>query len=460
VRQFSLRTVVFFLIELSLIIGGSLLAVSCGRYWLGENSYNPQLFIPHLISFAVFYHFSLFYFDLYDIKTRVPFSAYSLRLVQATGLLCLILAFFSYVLPELVFPSPYIYFILFCDFSLIFSWRVFYDWLTRHNRFNELIMLVGSGPVAEKICEGIARRKNSGYQIVGIMGDLEDDGTDSSCAGCKHLGRDYSELYSRAVAENVNRIIVSMGQRRGLFPAAELLRCKMAGIMVMEDVDFYEQLEGKILVDNLRPSWLIFTPGFKKPRQTRMFKRIIGMVLAAAALVVAAPVMLLIALAIKIDSPGPVFFIQERLGENEKPFMLFKFRSMRTDAEKNGPVWAQEDDDRVTRVGNFIRKARLDEIPQLINIFKGDMSFVGPRPERKFFVDQLKKEIPYYDQRFTVKPGVTGWAQVRFPYGSSVEDAKEKLQYELYYIKYLSPVFDLLIILETIKVVLFGRGSR
>jgi len=411
VRQFSLRTVIFFLIELSLIIGGSLLAISCGRYWLGESSYNLQLFIPHLISFAVFSHFSLFYF-----------------LVQATGLLCLILAFFSYVLPELVFPSPYIYFILFTDFLLIFSWRVFYDWLTRHNRFNELIMLVGSGPVAGKICEGIAR--------------------------------DYSELYSRALTENVNRIIVSMGQRRGLFPAEELLRCKMAGIMVMEDVDFYEQLEGKILVDNLRPSWLIFTPGFKKPRQTRIFKRFIGMLLAAAALVVAAPVMLLIALAIKIDSPGPVFFIQERLGENEKPFLLFKFRSMHTDAEKNGPVWAQEDDDRVTRVGNFIRKARLDEIPQLINIFKGDMSFVGPRPERKFFVDQLKKEIPYYDQRFTVKPGVTGWAQVRFPYGSSVEDAKEKLQYELYYIKYLSPVFDLLIILETIKVVLFGRGSR
>jgi len=191
-----------------------------------------------------------------------------------------------------------------------------------------------------------------------------------------------------------------------------------------------------------------------------MFKRSIGMILAGAALLLAAPVMMLVALAVKIDSPGPVFFVQERLGEDGKSFLLFKFRSMCTDAEKDGPVWATEDDDRVTRVGNFIRKTRLDEIPQLINIFKGDMSFVGPRPERKYFIDQLKKEIPFYDQRFSVKPGVTGWAQVRFPYGASVEDAKEKLQYELYYIKYLSPVFDLLIILETIKVVLFGRGSR
>ncbi len=457
-RQFSLRTITFFLIELSLFVAGGLLSVYSGIYWLGSDSYDLQLFVSHIISFAVFYHFSLFYFDLYDIKTRVPFSVYSLRLVQATGLQCLFLAFFSYFLPRLVFPSPYIYYILLVDFLLIFGWRVFYDWLTRHDRFNELIMIVGNSPVAGKICEGISGRKNSGYQIVGIMGELKEGR--NGCDGCKLLSPDYSKLYSIALAENVNRIIVSMGQRRGLFPAAELLRCKMAGIIVMEDVDFYEQLEGKILVDNLRPSWLIFTPGFRKPRQTRMFKRSIGMILAGAALLLAAPVMMLVALAIKIDSPGPVFFVQERLGEDEKSFLLFKFRSMCTDAEKDGPVWATEDDDRVTRVGNFLRKTRLDEIPQLINIFKGDMSFVGPRPERKYFVDQLKKEIPFYDQRFSVKPGVTGWAQVRFPYGASVEDAKEKLQYELYYIKYLSPVFDLLIILETIKVVLFGRGSR
>lgn len=457
-RQFSLRTVIFFLIELSLIIGGGLLSVYAGIYWLGPASYDLHLFIPNIISFAVFYHFSLFYFDLYDIKTRVPFSAYSLRLVQATGLQCLFLALFSYLLSGIVFPSPYIYTVLLVDFSLIFIWRVFYDWLTRHDRFNELIMIVGNSPVAGKICECIGGRKNSGYQIVGIIGEAGEVGNE--CAGYKLLSPDYSQLFAIALAENVNRVIVSMGQRRGVFPAAELLRCKMAGIIVMEDVDFYEQLEGKILVDNLRPSWLIFTPGFRKPRKIRIFKRLIGMILAGGALVLSAPVMILIALAIKIDSPGPVFFVQERLGENEKPFLLFKFRSMRTDAEKDGPVWAAKDDDRVTKVGAFIRKTRLDEIPQLINIFKGDMSFVGPRPERKYFVDQLKEEIPFYDQRFSVKPGVTGWAQVRFPYGASVEDAKEKLQYELYYIKYLSPVFDLLIILETIKVVLFGRGSR
>lgn len=208
-RQFSLRTIIFFLIELSLFVGGGLLSVYSGMYWLGPKSYDLQLLIPHIISFAVFYHFSLFYFDLYDIKTRVPFSVYSLRLVQATGLQCLFLAFFSYVLPGIVFPSPYTYFILLVDFLLIFGWRVFYDWLTRHDRFNELIMLVGDSSVAGKICECIFSRKNSGYQIVGIMGESEEGR--NGCAGCKLLSPDYSQLYSIALAENVNRIIVSMG---------------------------------------------------------------------------------------------------------------------------------------------------------------------------------------------------------------------------------------------------------
>ena len=295
----------FFLIELALIVAGGLLSVYSGMYWLGANSYDLSIFPLQIISFAVFYHFALFYFDLYDIKTRVPFSAYSLRLIQATGLLCLFLAIFSYILPGLVFHSPYIYFILLSSFLLIFFWRVFYDWLTRHNRFNEPIMIVGNSPVAGKIRECISGRKNSGYRIVGIIGELE--AGQNECSDCKCLSTDYSQLYSFAISENINRIIVSMGQRRGLFPAAELLRCKMAGIMVVEDVDFYEQLEGKILVDNLRPSWLIFTPGFRKPGRIKMFKRGIGMIMATGALVVAAPVMMLIAVAIKIDSPGPVF---------------------------------------------------------------------------------------------------------------------------------------------------------
>ncbi|MBW1646046.1 MAG: TIGR03013 family PEP-CTERM/XrtA system glycosyltransferase, partial [Deltaproteobacteria bacterium] len=307
--------------------------------------------------------------------------------------------------------------------------------------------------VSRQIHESI-QRGNSGYRIVAVVGD-------SRLPVDKQLHiDDYRQIYTEAMARKVNLIVVSMGERRGVFPAEELLRCKMSGITVVEDVDFYERLEKKILVDNLRPSWLIFTEGFKKPHKTKVIKRLIGMTLAAVGIVVAAPVMLLVALAVKLDSPGPVFFVQERLGEEEKPFKLIKFRSMRTDAEKDGPVWAREKDDRVTRVGKFIRKSRLDELPQLFNIFMGHMSFVGPRPERKYFVDQLKKEIPYYDQRFTVKPGVTGWAQVRYPYGASVEDAKEKLQYELYYIKYLSPVLDFFIVLETIKVILFGRGGR
>ncbi|MBN2332642.1 MAG: TIGR03013 family PEP-CTERM/XrtA system glycosyltransferase [Deltaproteobacteria bacterium] len=457
--QFGLRNVVFFLIESALIIGGGLLVTASYVHWFPESGYSLQLFVAHIFLFAVCYHFSLFYFDLYDIRTRIAFVEYGLRLIQATGLLCLFMAFFSYVSPANIFPSPLIYAVLLAAFLLVFAWRIFFDWLSRHERFTEPIIIVGNSPMAGEICASIARRQNTGFHVVGVIGEQPSRNSERHVPEHLLVGSDV-DICHLAAANRVNRIVVSLRQRRGVFPADELLQCKMTGMTIVEDIDFYEQLEGKILIDNLRTSWLIFTQGFKKPQRTRMLKRVIGMILATIGLLISAPVLVLVACAVKLDSRGPVFFIQERLGENEKPFSLIKFRSMRTDAEKDGPVWAREDDDRVTRVGRFLRKTRLDELPQLINIFKGDMSFVGPRPERKFFIDQLKDEIPYYTQRFTVKPGVTGWAQIRYPYGASVEDAREKLQYELYYIKHLSSMLDLLIVLETIKVVLFGRGGR
>ncbi len=452
-RQVSARNFFFFLFESCLLVLGAWLVVAVFNYWYPANHYDLQHFIPNLVTLVLFYHFSLFYFDLYDLKTRATLFEYGLRLIQALGLLCLILAFFSSFFPKVIFPSPLVFFVLIVDFFLIICWRFFFDWFSRQEKLTEPIMIIGGSLVSRQIYESI-RAGNTGYRIVAVVGDSKLPVPDEM-----HLS-DYRQIYPEALARKVNLIIVSMSERRGVFPADELLRCKMSGMTVIEDIDFYERLEKKILVDNLRPSWLIFTEGFKKPHKTRVVKRIIGMTLAAVGIVVASPVMILVALAVKLDSPGAVFFVQERLGENEKPFKLVKFRSMRTDAEKDGPVWAREEDDRVTRVGRFIRKSRLDELPQLFNIFLGHMSFVGPRPERKYFVDQLKKEIPYYDQRFTVKPGVTGWAQVRYPYGASVEDAKEKLQYELYYIKYLSPWLDFFIVLETIKVILFGRGGR
>ena len=271
---------------------------------------------------------------------------------------------------------------------------------------------------------------------------------------------DYAAIYSVCKEANVDRIIVALDERRGRFPIEQLLLCRLKGIRVDDGMAFTEDLAGKLSVENLRPSSLIFSNGFKRSAISKTAKRYLDIVASTLGLVLSLPVCLLVALAIKLDSPGPIFYRQERVGEDGKIFTLLKFRSMRADAEINGAVWARLNDRRVTRVGNMIRKLRLDEVPQMINVLKGEMSFVGPRPERPVFIEQLQKEIPYYSQRHVSKPGITGWAQIRYPYGASKEDALEKLKYDLYYIKHMSVLFDLTIILETVKTVLLRRGSR
>jgi sugar transferase (PEP-CTERM system associated) len=238
------------------------------------------------------------------------------------------------------------------------------------------------------------------------------------------------------------------------------MQAKLSGVRVEDAASTYERVSGKILVDSLRPSWLIFSDGFHVSGLTRATKRVGDLVLAVVGSVLAAPVASATALAIWLETGRPVLYRQERVGENGRTFTLYKFRSMRTDAESGTPIWAKDKDDRVTRVGRVIRKARLDELPQLWNVLRGDMSFVGPRPERPFFVEQLTKAIPFYQQRHAVKPGVTGWAQVKYRYGASVEDAMEKLRYDLYYIKNLSIGFDMTIMFDTVKVILFGKGAK
>ena len=254
-------------------------------------------------------------------------------------------------------------------------------------------------------------------------------------------------------------IVVAQMNRRGNFPAKALIDCRMRGIQVEDWPTFYEKETGKILVTDLRPSWLIFSDGFVKTSRTEIIKRLLDLGLSLVGLVLALPIMAAVAFIIKLESRGSVLFRQARLGQNGRVFILNKFRSMREDAEKDtGPVWAQDRDPRITRVGSFLRRTRLDELPQLFNVLLGDMSFIGPRPERPEFVYALQKQIPFYMERLSVKPGITGWAQVRYRYGATVEDAIEKLQYDLYYIKNLSLFLDLVILIATIQVVLFARG--
>jgi sugar transferase (PEP-CTERM system associated) len=254
---------------------------------------------------------------------------------------------------------------------------------------------------------------------------------------------------------------VSFREKRSLFPTQELLRCRVEGIDVMEGNSFYEMLTGKLIVELINPSWLIFSRGFEKSKVRRVFKRAVDLLLVLLFGLLLGPFLIFMAILIKLESAGSVFFTQDRVGERGRNYMVFKFRSMVQDAEKtSGPVWAQENDPRVTRVGRIMRRLRIDELPQLWNVFKGEMSFVGPRPEREVFVQQLEKVVPYYRERFTVKPGITGWAQVNYGYGASVADAIEKLNYDLFYIKNMSFMMDLLVLLRTVKIVLFGHGVR
>jgi sugar transferase (PEP-CTERM system associated) len=271
----------------------------------------------------------------------------------------------------------------------------------------------------------------------------------------------YEQLLEVVEREHIDKIVVALPDRRGKLPVEALLACKLRGIEIEDGMTFYEKVSGKIMLESLRPSWMIFSSGFTVSPLVIILKRLVDILLAVLGLVLTAPLMAIIACLIKLDSRGPVFFTQERVGQNGRLFILFKFRTMRVDAEAlTGPVFAEEDDLRITRMGRLLRPMRLDELPQFVYVLKGEMSFVGPRPERLFFVEQFEKELPYYSQRLSVKPGITGWAQVNYWYCADLDETAEKLRLDLYYIKNLSLFLDLFILLKTAKIVILGLGGR
>jgi sugar transferase (PEP-CTERM system associated) len=334
-----------------------------------------------------------------------------------------------------------------------------------NHHFTQRVLVLGTGELAARIGELISIDiKNfdlAGYVSCRICSQEDAAGTAQPVVSADKILGSCNELLDIALREQAEVIVVALSERRKIFPLNDVLRCKLNGIQVMEAPSLYELVLDKLMLESITPSWFIFSGGFRRTTKFSICKRAIDVVLSCIGLLITLPFFPLIALAIKLDSPGPVFFRQERFGDREQRFNLYKFRTMRQDAEKGtGAVWAEKNDPRVTRLGQFFRGSRIDEIPQLINVLKGEMSFVGPRPERPEFVEKLKQVIPYYSKRHFIKPGLTGWAQVRYPYGASVEDAVEKLRYDLYYIKNISPFLDALIFFETIKVVLFGYGGR
>lgn len=268
-------------------------------------------------------------------------------------------------------------------------------------------------------------------------------------------------LFETARARRVEEIVVAIAERRGHLPVDALLACRLTGIAVTNYATFWERETGRVDLATLTPSWLIFSDGFVGGRVQAAVKRAFDLSSSLLLLSLTLPIQVLAAILVRADSPGPILYRQERVGLNGKTFMLLKFRSMRADAEKDGvPQWAQSGDDRVTRVGRFIRKTRIDELPQIFNVLRGDMSFIGPRPERPFFVEQLGNEIAYYNERHRVKPGISGWAQLHYPYGASVEDARQKFQYDLYYIKNYSIFLDVIVLIQTVRVILWPHGVR
>ena len=330
-------------------------------------------------------------------------------------------------------------------------------------RFGQRVLILGTGELARELGELVLA--DSPFTLAGFL----ECATDEKNPGQQHVPAPASlpgpmlemqgDLLSTARRERANVMVVALSERRGVLPLQQMMQCKLNGIEVLDAPTFYEVLQGKLMLEQMTPGWIIFSAGFRRTALVNVYKRCIDIVLSLTGILLSAPFFPFIALAIKLESPGPIFFKQVRVGSGEKPFLLYKFRSMGRDAEKgSGAVWAVKNDARVTRVGRFLRNSRIDEIPQLYNVLKGDMSFIGPRPERPEFVEMLKKDIYYYSKRHTIKPGVTGWAQVRYPYGATVQDAVEKLRYDLYYIKNLSLFLDSQIIFETVKVVLFGRG--
>jgi len=451
-RYVSLRGLTVFGCELLLIFGSIAIAarVHNGVDVAVASTLWKIAFVTGLCLVCFYYN------DLYDLNIVHSSRELLIRLLQAAGAASILIALLYLVAPSLalghqIFVSSLVIFLI-----AIVAWRLVFQRLAYSSQLEQRVLIVGTGPIARMIAREMQNRHEFGYRVLGFVSEQQRSAAvDTSVIGAS------DDIPRLVEGLQIDRIVVGISDRRGHLPTSELLTAKLAGAQVEDAASMYERLTGKILVDNLKPSWLIFSDGFVVSRWTRFVKRGADVVLASIAFVVTAPLMVVTALAVYLESDGPIFYRQERVGENGRPFTLYKFRSMRADAEQAGtPVWARDDDDRVTRVGRIIRTLRLDELPQLWNVIQGDMSFVGPRPERPYFVEQLATEIPFYIQRHSVKPGLTGWAQIKYRYGASVEDAIEKLRYDLYYIKHLSIALDLSIVFDTVKVILFGRGAR
>jgi len=453
-----MQRLTFFLVLIDTLLATMALAI--GYLFYVDRTFNLTIFLGpfglRLTGFFIVTIFSAYFCEMYRWAGRPSRLDLAARTAISIMLAFFILSAFYYIFPVAMIARGYLSLsLLFFGGLQFFAHLVFLKILRLPGLANR-VFIIGVGPLAQAIQKSL-NQSTGRYVLAGFIQPAADIVSVPQTQIVGHID-DVNDLVSR---EKPSRLVVAITERRGVLPVRDLLRCKLEGVDIVDALSFYEEINGKLLIEHIQPSWFLYSDGFCIKPFLRFYKRFFDVLLSVFGIILAILLWPFVALAVRLDSPGPILFRQNRVGDGGGPFTVYKFRTMRQDAEReSGAVWATENDPRITNVGKFLRKTRLDEIPQLFNVLKGDMSFVGPRPERPEFVERLNEKIPYYSKRHFMKPGLTGWAQVCYPYGASDEDALEKLRYDLYYIKNYSLMLDFLIILETVKVVLFGRGGR
>lgn len=453
------RTITLVLFEALLIMGVVSLA-----FWIRSGSWYEYIRYDGLtksLIVTVVVQLCLYFSDLYSLRQTTDRRDMAVRIIQSLGAASFILAVIYFVFPEFAIGRWSAVIASTLVILAVTSWRIGYEVASRSMGPKERLLLVGTSGAAVSLARELHEHRHElGVEIVGFV-DPDPAKVGAPVINPGVIGT-VADIPSIVRDRHVDRVVVSLADARGKLPMEDLLHMKLErGVTFDHLPSVYERFTGKIAVENLRPSWLIFSEGFRKTRVLLATKRALDIVCAAVGLVLLSPVLLIVAALVRLTSAGPALYHQQRVGQNGRVFTVHKFRSMRQDAEAGtGAVWAQAKDSRVTPIGGFLRRTRLDEVPQLWNVLVGDMSMVGPRPERPEFVSELTEKIPFYGLRHSVRPGVTGWAQVRYTYGASVEDALEKLQYDLFYIKHMTVPFDLFVLLSTIKIVVLRRGAQ
>ena len=448
------RTIVLLLCEALIVSGCFLLATVL---LLGPDTYlvlNYEYGGLKILALTILTLLCSYYFDLYEPQRISARWEIYFRLLLVLGFLSFLLSAIIYLFPGVDIPGHYVLLLglVFLTAALV-AWRSAYEWIIGRQMFRERVYVLGAGERAQSIVELLRTRKDAGMHVVGWDGVLADK-------------KERKEAFNAALERfcvpkpQVDRVIVALEDRRGEFPVNELLKLRFNGVVIEEAGSLLERLTGKLHLDGLHPSSFIYSEGFRVKPSQQIARRIVSTLTAATGLLLFLPFFPFVVLMVRLSSSGPIFFRQTRVGLGGRHFDVYKFRTMRTDAEAAGAKWATKDDPRVTSVGRFMRKTRLDEVPQLWNVLRGDMGFVGPRPERPEFVPWLSEQIPYFNLRHMIRPGLTGWAQVRYGYGATLAEAREKLEFDLYYIKHMTLGLDMLIMFETVKTIIRRQGAQ